>query len=78
MKKCRDAWRLLSLRLKRQGVRAGPDERCHDHIDGNIEATYYKWDDTDFRQRIDPAIEDQLSRIRIKELHVEVHKGAVV
>ena len=36
------------VRVERQGVRACPDERCHDHIDGNVEPTHDKWDDTSF------------------------------
>jgi hypothetical protein len=66
------------VRVERQGVRAGPDEGRHHHIDGNIEAMDGKLDDTALWYHIGPTIHDELSRVRIKELHIEVHKGAVV
>jgi len=50
----------------------------HDHIDGDVARVHDQGDCTDFRHHSDSTIADQLFRIRIKELDIEVHQRAVV
>src|ERR1700704_1238569 len=66
------------LRIEREGVRPCTDDGGDDDIHGNVARAHRKGDDTDFRHDIAPTIEDDCARIRIKELNIEVHKGAVV
>jgi hypothetical protein len=66
------------LRVEREGVRACTDDGGDDDINGDVARAHRKGDDTDFRHHIAPTIKDQLARIRVKELNIEVHEGAVV
>ena len=66
------------LGIQGQRVRAGPDDRGHDHIHRNIVRVDDKRHHTDFRYDIAPTIQNQLARIGIKELEIEVYEGTMV
>src|SRR5438093_7625671 len=70
--------RYRSLGAERQGVRASADSGRHDDIDSDVARAHYKGYRTDFLHHINATILDQLSRIRIKKLDIEIHERAVV
>ena len=71
-----DACGFLLGRVERQGVCACADNRGHDHINGDIKPTH--GDGTALWHHTAPTIRDELSRIRIKKLHIEVHERTVI
>ena len=55
-----------------------PPNGGDDDIHGDVAHAHRKGDATHVRHDIAAALKDQLSRIRIKEVHIEVHNGTVI
>src|SRR5262249_8902106 len=66
------------LGIQRQRVRAGTNDRGHDHIHRNALRVYDKRHHRDFRYNIAHTIQNHLARIGIKKLKIEVDERTVV